>query len=176
MKKFTIVFLGVALFITGAIFVGAQSAKYGGNGKFGFAKHGKKFGKKGFRGNRMMKRAFRQLNLTDAQKEQIKKIKQSSRESTKSLREQIRTNRKNLRQATENGSFNESQIKSIAQKQGDLHAQMIVERQKAKAQVFGVLTPDQKTKLAEIKANFEKRMKERKKKWSERQNMKKSQS
>jgi len=171
MKKFTAVILLIALAAIGTIFVIAQTSE-------GQTKDRKHFGKRGIhRGfgrhrmgrhkGRMMGRMFRQLDLTDAQKEKIQAIMKSSREEGQALRKQMRANRIELHNLSENGTFNESKVKQIAKKQGDLHAKMIIQRQKSKAQIHAVLTPAQKAKAAEMKANFKKMMKERKAKWAE---------
>ena len=138
MKKITITLLSIALVAMGAIFVfGQQSTDTSDKatkGKRGFGHHGKRHKRGGKRGFRMGGRMFKALDLTDAQKEQMKAIKQASRENTKSLREQMKTNRQQLQQLTENGQFDEGSVSAIAQQQGQLHAQMIVEKQKVKTQ------------------------------------------
>ena len=169
MKKITIAILTVVLVAVGAIFVLAQTTDKSGDDKKGFgkrgmhAKHGMrgKLGKRGRRGH-MMGRAFRKLELTDAQKTQMQTIMKATREESKALRKQMHTNRQELHKLTENGTFNESQVTALANKQGDLHAKMIVQKQKVKAQMHAVLTSEQKAKLAEIKANRKKKMEERK--------------
>ena len=161
----------IGLVVMGAMFALAQTTE-------GPMKDRKHFGKRGMhrgfggRGmgrhrGRMMGRMFRQLDLTDAQKEKIQTIMKSSREDSKAIRKQMRTNRMELHKLSENGNFNESKVKKIAKKQGNLHAKMIVQKQKSKAQIHAVLTPAQKAKAAEMKANFKKKMKERKAKWTE---------
>ena len=117
------------------------------------------------RGNGMG-RMFKQIDLTDEQKAQMKSIMQASREENKSIRQQMHQNREALQQLTENGNFDEAAVLAIAQKQGQIHAQMIVAKQKVKAQMFNVLTADQKTKVAELKAQHQQKMQERKAKWA----------
>ncbi|MEZ5428018.1 MAG: Spy/CpxP family protein refolding chaperone [Pyrinomonadaceae bacterium] len=172
MKKLTIAIIAIALVAVGAIFVFGQTADTATEGKkFGGDGHHRKFGKggkRGMRGHRGMGMMFRGLDLTDAQKEQMKSIAQSSRESTKSLHEQMRTNRQQLEQLSENGNFNESQVQALAQQQGALQAQLIVERERVKSQMYAVLTAEQKAKAAELKAQFKQKMQERMQKRAER--------
>lgn len=159
--------MSIALVAVGAIFVFGQTTDT--------KMEGKKFGKDGnhFRGDKRgdkgMGMIFGSLDLTDAQKEQMKAIGQASRESTKSLRDQMKANREQLQQATANGAFNEAQVQAIAQQQGVLHAQMIVAKEKVKSQMFAILTPEQKTKAAELKEQFKQKMQERQAKRAERQ-------
>ena len=116
----------------------------------------------------MRGRMFRHLDLTDAQKEQMKTIGKASRENLKPVMQQMREGRKTLNDLTANGNFDEAQIQAIAAQQGALHAQMIVEKQRTKTAMFAVLTAEQKTKVAELKQTFEQRRTERKAKRAER--------
>lgn len=174
MKKATVTILAIALVAMGAIFVIGQTSDspkdgqktYRKNGKRGH--FGKRGGKRGMRGHRGMGRIFRQLDLTDDQKAQMKAIRQASREDSKPLREQMKTNRQQLQQLTENGQFDEAAVSAIASQQGQIHAQIIVAKQKVKSQMFNVLTAEQKTKLATLKAEHKQKMQERKAKWAER--------
>ncbi len=170
MKKLTVILMSIALIAVGAIFVFGQTADENKDGKrfdkrgdhAGQGRHGKRGGGKG------MGMMLRGLDLTDAQKAQIKAIHEATFESAKSLRDQMKANRDQLKTATEGGAFNESQVQAIAQQQGALHAQMIVAREKVKSQVFAILTVEQKAKAAEMKAKFEQKMQERKAKVAER--------
>lgn len=177
MKKFTALLMAVALVAVGAIFVIGQTGTDGPTddkprmGKH--AKHGK-FGRRGKRGGHAG-RLFRQLDLTDAQKEQLKTLRQTHRESTQTLREQMRLNREQLRNLSDNGGFDEAAVTALATQQGQLHAQMIVARERLKAQMFNVLTPEQKVKAAELKAQFEQKREERKARWAEMKNREQSQ-
>lgn len=172
MKKLAVMLMSVALVLAGAIFVNGQKAETNEDGmRFGKQGHRAGQGKHGNHGKRRghsMKMLFRELELTDVQKEQIKSIAQASRESSKSLREQVKANREQLRKIGEGGVFSETQVQAIAEQQGALHAQMIVERERVKSQIFAILTPEQKAKAAELKARFEQKMQERKSKMAER--------
>ncbi len=178
MKKFTVVIIAIAMIVIGTVLVFGQTTEKSGEKEFGKrGMHNRqgmrgKRGKRGHRGDMMGGRMFRHLDLTDAQKTQMQAITKTSRESSKLVREQVQANRQQLSALSENGNFNESQISALAKKQGDLHAQMIVQRQKTKAQMFAVLTADQKAKLVELKADFKKKMEERKAKWAEKQSEK----
>lgn len=169
--------MSIALVAVGAIFVFGQTTDTNTEGK-NFGKDGKHFrgGKRGHRGgHKGMGMMFRGLDLTDAQKEQMKAIGQANRESTKSLRDQMKANGEQLAQATANGTFNEAQVQAIAQQQGVLHAQMIVAREKVKSQMFAILTPEQKAKAAEMKEQFKQKMQERQAKRAERKAAKETQ-
>ena len=166
MKKLTVAILSIVLVAMGAMFVFAQDGT------------AKKDGKRGIRqtsvhhrgGHGMM---FRGLDLTDEQKTQMKAIRQANRENIKPIREQMKTNRQKLQTLSESGTFDEAQVQAIASQQGTLSAQMIVEKEKVKSQMFNLLTPEQKAKAAELKAQFQQKRQERMQKRQERRNAKK---
>ncbi len=168
MKKITVTFLAVALVALGAIFVIGQTKEGPVEGKPGFRMHGER-GHFGGRhgGRKMLGHLFRQLDLTDAQKEQMKAIGQKSRESMKPIMEQMRANREALQNLSD-GTFDEAQVQAIAAQQGTLTAQLIVEKERTKAAMFNVLTAEQKAKAAELKAQHKQRMADRKAKFAER--------
>lgn len=181
MRKVTLTILTIALVAIGAMLVIGQSTdtdgktsaeKQGRHGSFGKRGNRGMRGKRGHGGNRGMRGMFRGVDLTDAQKTKMQTIMKNNRESSKTLRDQMRTNQQELRKASDSGSFNESQVTALAQKQGGLHAQMIVQKHKVKAEMFNILTTDQKAKLAEKKAERQKKMEERKAKWAEKRKSK----
>lgn len=154
MKKFIVAILSVVLVAMGAMFIFAQTAEKP-EGKRGFHKRGH-FGKRG--GQAML---FRGFELTDEQKAQIKQIRQTSKTTVKPIREQMKANRQKLNELSANGNFEQAQVQAIAAQQGSLSAQLIVEKEKVKSQMFSVLTPEQKAKAAELKAEFKQKRQER---------------
>ena len=168
MKKITAIILTVVLTAMGAMMIFAQdSTNTDGKKEFGRkGHHGKRGGKRGHRGGKGM--MFRGLDLTDAQKAQVKQITQTSRENSKSVHEQMKANRQQLEAISQNGNFDAAQVQALAAQQGNLHAQMIVEQQRVKSQIYQILTPEQKAKAAEMKANFKQKMQERQQKRAER--------
>jgi protein CpxP len=170
MKKLSVLLMSIVLVAVGAVFAFGQTTDSTTEGKsFGKKGNNWKQGKRGKRGGqRGMGMGFRGLDLTDAQKEQMKAISQASREGTKSLRDQMKANRQQMAQATANG-FNEAQVQAIAQQQSALHAQMIVERERVRSQMFAILTPEQQAKAAEMKEQRKQKMQERMQKRAERQ-------
>lgn len=151
MKKFTIGLLITALVALGTIFAFGQQ-----NGE---ARDGKRM--RGHHGRRGHFRMMKNLDLTDAQKEQFKAIRQAGKEKTKSLRESLRANREQLELVAANGQFNEAQVQAIATQQSGIMAQLIVEKERVKSQIYQILTPEQRAKIQELKAQ----MKERRENW-----------
>ncbi len=79
----------------------------------------------------------------------------------KPIRQQMKANRQKLQTLSESGNFDEAQVQTIANQQGSLSAQMIVAKEKVKAQMLAILTPEQKAKAAEMKAQFKQKREER---------------
>jgi protein CpxP len=102
-------------------------------------------GDKGRHHGWMLARMTKELNLTSDQQAKIKTILETERAKMQPLRQQLRQNRQ-----TENsnsaGTFNEVQVRAYAAKQAQIMTDITVERERAKSQIFAVLTPDQRTK------------------------------
>ncbi|HEY0386477.1 MAG TPA: Spy/CpxP family protein refolding chaperone [Pyrinomonadaceae bacterium] len=88
------------------------------------------------------------LNLTDAQKEQMKQIAARFRESTKALRQQGRGERGDEFDALKDGTFNEAAVRAAAQARANARVEMEVARARMMSEMYAVLTPEQKAQLA----------------------------
>jgi len=94
------------------------------------------------------------LDLSAAQKQQIKDILDAARPQMQSLHQQLQANAAILRQ-TQPTDPNYANIASQAsQTHGSLTAQMMAQRAEIRAQVFKVLTPAQQTQLAALEAQM----------------------
>jgi len=89
------------------------------------------------------------LNLTDAQKEQIKQIHETFDASTKALREQMRALHDNDTADPLSGNFDEAAFRSAAEARAKIQVEMEVQHAKMMSQVATILTPEQKAQLAE---------------------------
>ena len=96
---------------------------------------------------------MRELNLTDAQKAQIKEIFQANKQSGLPLFQQMAANRKAMLEATSNGNYDQAKIQALATQQAQLRAEMIVQKQAIQHQIYTqVLTADQRAKADELRA------------------------
>ncbi|MCI0337896.1 MAG: Spy/CpxP family protein refolding chaperone [Acidobacteria bacterium] len=110
------------------------------------------FGKRrGDRGERFGGRLFSRLNLTDAQKEQMKQINQSYSERTRSLREELRARHQELRQAQNGDTFNETLATQKMTEISALQVKQMGEQFKLRKEMSSVLTPEQKTQLEQLR-------------------------
>ena len=94
----------------------------------------------------------KELNLTDAQKAQIKTIMQSQRTTMRPLMLQMAQNREAMITATAGGAFDQAKVQSLANQQSQLMAQMIVQKASLHSQIYNtVLTADQKAKADQLR-------------------------
>ena len=158
MKKLNRIKSVVAAIILAAAFAVpvaiAQSTDDGGRGRRGREGH---FGRRGGEG-----RIFKQLDLTDAQKAQMKQIREDSREQIRPLAEQIRAKRQEIRQAREGGTVNEALVTQKLTEIAPLEAKLIAERARVHEQMLSVLTAEQRSKLEQMREQFKSRRGERK--------------
>jgi protein CpxP len=114
-------------------------------------------GPQGRRHRRLAARLARQLDLTDAQKEQIKAIHEAEKPTIEPLVKQIRAVTRELRTVTSNGQFNETQVRALANQKAQTLAELIVARERVQSKVFAVLTPEQQSKLNQMRERAKER-------------------
>jgi Spy/CpxP family protein refolding chaperone len=69
------------------------------------------------------------------------------------LMQQMAANKKAMLEATANGNYDQAKIQALAAQQGQLMSQSIVQKQAVRHQIYTqVLTPDQRTKAEELRA------------------------
>ena len=102
-----------------------------------------------------------QLELTDAQRQQIRSIVESHREEMRQLGERTRDARLALRHASEAEAFDENAVRAASNGLSGPMAERAVLHAKLRAEVMQVLTPEQKAKAAEIRTRNQQRMDQR---------------
>jgi periplasmic protein CpxP/Spy len=101
------------------------------------------------------------LNLTDAQKAQVKSIMTAAGPQMKSIHQQMRANSMKLSQMAPTGGAYTATVQEVSQANATLHAQMITQREQIRASVYKVLTPAQQQQLATMKAEMQAKMQAR---------------
>jgi Spy/CpxP family protein refolding chaperone len=96
----------------------------------------------------------RDLNLTDDQKAQIKKIQDGFAESDKALFEALRTLHQNEGDPM-SGAFDEGTVRAAAEARAKIQIELEVSHAKMMSQIASVLTADQKAQLAARRAQFQ---------------------
>jgi periplasmic protein CpxP/Spy len=119
---------------------------------------GKGFG--GKRGGLFGVRLAEKLNLTDAQKEQIKQITTRYRESAKASRQQLRGQRGVGFDALKGGTFDEAQVRAAAQARANARVEREVTRARMMSEIYNVLTAEQKAQIAAFRQQREQKRQE----------------
>ena len=88
----------------------------------------------------------RELNLTDDQKAQIKKIQDGFRDSNQALFDQMRTLHEKQPDPM-SGTFDEAAVRSAAEARAKIQVELEVSHAKMMSQVLGVLTAEQRAQL-----------------------------
>jgi len=92
------------------------------------------------------------LDLTDAQKAQMKDIMTKEKPTIKPLMQQLTDSHKQLRQLETAGTFDEAKVRAVATQQAQTMTELTVQRARIKSEMMQVLTPDQKDKMAKFEA------------------------
>jgi Spy/CpxP family protein refolding chaperone len=95
-----------------------------------------------------------QLDLTDAQKEQIKNIADSHRDEWKALGDRERLAHEALTTAIMADTIDEALIRSKSAELGVVQADVAVASARARAEVWQILTPDQQAKAKSLQEDF----------------------
>lgn len=115
--------------------------------------HGHRYGMRG----PMMDFPFKQLDLTDAQRSQIKAVMHKEHATMKPLMQQLHQMNQELKQYSE-GTYEETKVQALISQQSQTLVQMKVQETRIHNELFQLLTPEQQTKMKEIEANREARM------------------
>lgn len=143
MKKITFGILMISLIVAGGIFALAQRDSQ----RFSLM-HGKFKGK-------MFEGIARELNLSDEQKTQAKQVLDDARSRVEPLFDQLAENRKEITQLGTDGVYDERKVQELGDAQADLMKRLFIEKEKSKAQLFAILTAEQREKARQKINNFE---------------------
>jgi len=113
-------------------------------------------------GDRMAGAFFRNLDLTDAQKAQMKQIREAHSQTLRPLMDQIRAKRQEIHQANQGGTFNESLVAQKLTEIAPLEAKLMGEQFRTHQEMLSVLTAEQKAKLEQLRDQQKTRWSERK--------------
>jgi periplasmic protein CpxP/Spy len=101
----------------------------------------------------MIEHISRELNLTDAQKEQAKAIFEAQRASEEERHAKLEDIRKQIDAATANGQFDEATVRPLANQQAQLMADETVDHLRMHAKLYSLLTAEQRTKADQMMKN-----------------------
>ena len=101
------------------------------------------------------------LGLTDAQKEQVKTIADSHRDERKALGDRARTAHEALRDAVMSETVDEALIRQRSADVAVVEADLAVAQARTHAEVFQILTAEQKEQVKAFQAEAKTRMEQR---------------
>lgn len=163
----TVVGLGVVLGIAGLITTSVIHAQAG----RGRGARGPRFGQMGPGGPGgpgAIMRGLRALDLTDAQREQVRAVVEQYQPQFEQLGTQAREAGQVLRDAVTADVFDEGAIRSAHQAVAAAQADLAVVGAQVHRDVMNLLTPEQRQRAAELKAEREQRSQERRQRMEER--------
>ena len=95
---------------------------------------------------------FRELDLTDAQKNQLKQIADSHREEFQAAGQKAGAAREGMRALMEADTIDENAIRAKSQEVAAAEAEIMILNAKVRLQSLQVLTPEQQAKLKELRS------------------------
>ena len=101
----------------------------------------------------------RALNLTDAQKSQMKSIREQTRSTVKPVAVQLHQNRQALKAAIK--ANDTTQIQALSKTQGELRGQIAAIRNQSRAQIYAGLTSDQRKMIDDRQGRLRQRLNQR---------------
>jgi protein CpxP len=101
---------------------------------------------------------LRQLDLTSDQHAQVKAIFEKEKPALQPLMQQMRQNHEAMKTLEAAGPFDEAKVTALATQNSQTMIQLQVEHERVKSEIMAILTPEQKTKLAQIEADHETHM------------------
>jgi Spy/CpxP family protein refolding chaperone len=138
MKKKILVFAGIAALLIGATV-------------FALAQHpgmGEKM--RGHGPGDMVEHISRELNLTDAQKAQVKTLIEAQHATEQERHTKLDDLRKQIDAATANGQFDENTVRNLANQQSQLMTDQMVDHLRLHSKIYGLLTAEQRTKADQM--------------------------
>lgn len=104
---------------------------------------------------------LRALNLTDAQRQQVRDVGAQHRTNLQAAGQQLRQAAAAQRAAVETMPVDENAIRGSTEALGAAQATMAIEQAHMRSEIFSILTPEQQEKVQQLKAAREARMKGR---------------
>jgi Spy/CpxP family protein refolding chaperone len=140
MKKRIIVIASVAVLVVAATIFALAQGLPGGQGER----------MRGGGPEEMIEHISRELNLTDAQKAQVKAAFEAQHATEQERRAKLDEIRKQIDAATANGQFDEAQVRPLANQQAQLMADEMVDHLRMHAKLYSLLTAEQKAKADQM--------------------------
>jgi Spy/CpxP family protein refolding chaperone len=92
----------------------------------------------------------RALSLTEAQTTELKPFLDAERATVEALMKTIGQTHQQIQAATNDGHFEEAQVRTLAGQLGQAQTDLIVEQERVKARIYSVLTPEQRAQAEQM--------------------------
>jgi Spy/CpxP family protein refolding chaperone len=145
----------IAAAVAGGVAATAVYAAPPGGGACGYGNYGAGFGpgmggRGGMDSEAHVERLAARLDLSTEQRDQVRAIVDKARPETRALQDKLTDNRQQLHALMRQGTAKESEIRKLADAQGKLKADMIVQRSKVHNAINAVLTPEQREQFQQM--------------------------
>jgi Spy/CpxP family protein refolding chaperone len=97
------------------------------------------------------------LDLTDAQRAQVKEIMAKEKPTLQPLFQQMAQGHRDLRQLEMSGTFDEAKVRALASQQAQTMTEVIVQKARIQSELVQILTPEQKAKMNQFMERHEQR-------------------
>jgi protein CpxP len=111
------------------------------------------FGRHGMDSDSRIDRMAGMLDLSKEQRDKVRAIVDKARPQTRALRDKLSENHTLMHALMQQDTVKEADIRKLADNQGKLIADMIVQRSKMRNEIHAVLTPEQREKLQQRMQN-----------------------
>jgi len=112
-------------------------------------------------GAQELRLAIHKLDLTEAQRAQVQEILQRHREETRAAVRRTMAARRTVGDAATATPVDEAAIRAAAQAFGESEAELALLRARVRAEVWDVLTPDQRAKAEQMRTEYRERAQRR---------------
>lgn len=150
MKKLTSTLLIAALAAGGATLAGADDGWFGHGEKAGAHCKNKHMGTDA---DTRIESMTEHLGLTPDQQVQVRAIFDQAQPALNDLREKLSANRQQLQALTQSDAADDAAIRALADEQGKLKAEMIVQRSRVQVEINKVLTPEQREQWKSLRSH-----------------------
>jgi Spy/CpxP family protein refolding chaperone len=140
MKKRILVIASIAVLVVAATVFALAQGHPGGPGQK----------MRGHGPEEMIEHMSRELNLTDAQKEQAKALFEAQRGIEEERHAKLEAIHKQIEEATANGQFDEATLRPLASQQAQLMTDEMIDHMRLHSKLFALLTTEQRAKASEM--------------------------
>ena len=105
--------------------------------------------------------ALHALDLTDAQREQVRQLSEQHREQMRPLVARVQAAKLTQRQAMDAIQFNEARIRAAMQSLAEAEAEVAVQHARRTSDIYALLTAEQQQRVQSMRTEREARLKQR---------------